>query len=82
MTNALAKYQGQGELVPKLEWKRTDTTDCSTVPANVRCAKVALCNSLLYITGLHYYYYYAAFNAPCVGNKDDESQAREFLHQT
>jgi len=38
MTNALAKYQGQGELVPKLEWKRTDTTDYSTVPANVRCA--------------------------------------------
>ena len=25
----------------------------------------------------HYYnYYYAAFNAPCVGHKDDESQAR------
>ena len=25
-----------------------------------------------------YYYYYAAFNAaPCVGHKDDESQARE-----
>jgi len=23
-----------------------------------------------------YYYYYAAFNAPCVGRKDDESQAR------
>jgi len=22
-----------------------------------------------------YYYYYAAFNAPCVGHKDDESQA-------
>jgi len=25
---------------------------------------------------LHYYYYHAAFNAPCVGHKDDESQAR------
>ena len=25
-------------------------------------------------------YYYAAFNAPCVGHKDDESQAR--LHFT
>jgi len=24
----------------------------------------------------HYYYYYAAFNAPCVGHKADESQAR------
>jgi len=23
------------------------------------------------------YYYYAAFNAPCVGHKDDESQRRE-----
>jgi len=23
-----------------------------------------------------YYYYYAAFNAPCVGHKADESQAR------
>ena len=23
------------------------------------------------------YYYYAAFNAPCVGHKDDESQGRE-----
>ena len=25
---------------------------------------------------LGYYYYYAAFNAPCVDHKDDESQAR------
>ena len=24
----------------------------------------------------YYYYYYAAFNAPYVGHKDDESQAR------
>ena len=23
-----------------------------------------------------FYYYYAAFNAPCVGHKDDESQAQ------
>jgi len=23
----------------------------------------------------YYYYYYAAVNAPCVGHKDDESQA-------
>jgi len=24
----------------------------------------------------NYYYYYAAFNAPCVGHKADESQAQ------
>jgi len=26
-----------------------------------------------------HYYYYAAFNAPCVGHKDDESQARVYI---
>jgi len=25
----------------------------------------------------YYYYHYAAFNAPCVGHKDDESQAQK-----
>ena len=33
------------------------------------------------IPNYYYYYYYAAFNAfnaPCVGHKDDESQARKF----
>jgi len=25
---------------------------------------------------MQYCYYYAAFNAPCVGHKDDESQAQ------
>ena len=25
---------------------------------------------------LDFFYYYATFNAPCVGHKDDESQAR------
>jgi len=26
------------------------------------------------------YYYYAAFNAPCVGHKDDESQAGCYVY--
>jgi len=28
-------------------------------------------------TYYYYYYYYAVFNTPCVGHKDDESQARK-----
>ena len=30
----------------------------------------------------HHYYYYAAFNAPCVGHKDDESQANHGFYYT
>jgi len=27
----------------------------------------------------YYYHYYAAFNAPCVRHRDDESQAHEWI---
>jgi len=38
--------------------------------------KVAIMLLLMYCGLSVCYYYYAAFNAPCVGHKDDESQAQ------
>jgi len=43
------------------------------------CLKHSLTNSVKLYRNLHQnsgYYYYAAFNAPCVGHKDDESPAQ------
>ena len=33
-------------------------------------------DKLFYTRGILHYYYYASFNVPCVGHKDDESQAQ------
>jgi len=44
------------------------------VAEGTRAKLLVLC--LFTPTCVSYYYYYAAFYAPCVGHKDDESQAR------
>jgi len=61
--------------VTVLLWKETAFPLCRAMERRWKTNVVSRVSSYYY----YYYYYhhhYAAFNAPCVGHADDESQAR------